>query len=104
MKHKKSVNGAVFSRDESRILTWSDDGTARLWEVGADYDFPPEHLPLLVEVATGTTMDDSGNVSVISKDQWEERKQKYIKIAEKHMKTCKYKEHNLYVKQKQAWE
>ena len=27
-------DGAVFNRDESRILTWSGDGTARLWAVG----------------------------------------------------------------------
>jgi WD40 repeat protein len=26
------VYGALFSHDESRILTWSDDGTARLWD------------------------------------------------------------------------
>jgi hypothetical protein len=26
--------GAVFNRDESRILTWSSDGAARLWAVG----------------------------------------------------------------------
>ena len=25
---------AVFNRDESQILTWSRDGTARLWTVG----------------------------------------------------------------------
>ena len=24
--------GAVFNRDESRILTWSEDNTARLWD------------------------------------------------------------------------
>ena len=28
------ARGAVFNRDESRILTWSEDGTARLWAVG----------------------------------------------------------------------
>ncbi len=31
--HDDSVYGAQFSRDESRVLTWSDDGTARLWDV-----------------------------------------------------------------------
>jgi hypothetical protein len=30
--HQSAVNGARFSRDESRILTWSADGTARLWD------------------------------------------------------------------------
>jgi WD40 repeat protein len=28
------IYGAVFSRDGSRILTWSDDWTVRLWAVG----------------------------------------------------------------------
>ncbi len=32
--HGGGVLGAVFNRDESRILTWSEDGTARLWVVG----------------------------------------------------------------------
>ena len=31
--HGGDVDGAVFNRDESRILTWSRDGTARLWAV-----------------------------------------------------------------------
>ncbi|MDM8523359.1 hypothetical protein QUF80_08305, partial [Desulfococcaceae bacterium HSG8] len=103
MKHEGSVWGAVFSKDESRILTWSSDGTARVWDIGADYDFPPEHLPLLVEVATGTAMDDAGNISVLSKDEWEARKEKYIEIAENHLKTCKYPKANMYVRQKRAW-
>ena len=30
--HQGPVDGAQFSRDESRILTWSDDNTARLWD------------------------------------------------------------------------
>ena len=29
--HDGDVFGASFSKDESRILTWSEDGTARLW-------------------------------------------------------------------------
>ena len=30
-EHKGPVSGAVFSQDERRILTWSRDGTARVW-------------------------------------------------------------------------
>ncbi len=104
MKHDNYVSGAVFSRDESLILTWSDDSTARLWDIGADYDFPKEYLPLLVQVATGTKMDDNGNVDALSKDEWEKKKQEYIKVAEEHLKTCKYKKYNLYLtRQKQYW-
>ena len=32
LQHEDSVLGAVFNRDESRILTWSADKTARLWD------------------------------------------------------------------------
>ncbi len=32
-KHDDDVLGAQFSRDESRVLTWSLDKTARLWDV-----------------------------------------------------------------------
>ena len=32
MQHEGSVNGALFSRDESRILSWSEDKTLRLWD------------------------------------------------------------------------
>ncbi|MCI5163645.1 MAG: hypothetical protein D3917_16845, partial [Candidatus Electrothrix sp. AX5] len=31
MAHKEEVRGAMFNKDETRILTWSLDGTARLW-------------------------------------------------------------------------
>ena len=33
LAHDGPVRGYAFSRDESRVLTWSDDKTARLWDV-----------------------------------------------------------------------
>jgi len=148
MKHEHNVRSAIFFKDGSLILTFSSDGTARLWDAetgeamgepikhvkeemegiallkdnsrilmvsspdivqlwnidDADYDFPKEHLSLLVEVSTGTTMDDSGNVSVLNKEEWETKKQEYIKISEDHLKTCKYKSANIYLnRQKPFW-
>ena len=32
MKHESNVNGAIFSPDGSRILTWSDRGREKLWD------------------------------------------------------------------------
>ena len=32
LRHEGAVWGAAFNRDESRILTWSEDNTARLWD------------------------------------------------------------------------
>jgi len=32
MKHNSSVDGAVLTKDETRILSWSGDHTVRLWD------------------------------------------------------------------------
>jgi WD40 repeat protein len=32
MRHEDAVNGAVLTKDEGRILSWSDDKTLRLWD------------------------------------------------------------------------
>lgn len=68
----------------------------RLWNIGIDYDFPREYLPLLVEVRTGTRMDEYGNIFVLSGEEWEAKRKEYVRIAENHLKTCKYKDANLY--------
>nr|VFK32167.1 MAG: hypothetical protein BECKMB1821G_GA0114241_11046 [Candidatus Kentron sp. MB]VFK34602.1 MAG: hypothetical protein BECKMB1821I_GA0114274_107714 [Candidatus Kentron sp. MB] len=92
------VNGVEFSPDESRILTWSPDGTASLWDLSVDYDFPVAHIPLQVEVMTGTTMNDYGAVSALSTEEWKKKKTKYERIARDHAAQCRYKKANLYLK------
>jgi hypothetical protein len=32
LEHQRRVSGALFSADGTRVLSWSDDGTARLWD------------------------------------------------------------------------
>jgi hypothetical protein len=49
-------------------------------------------------------MDDAGNITVLTPDQWQQRKRAYIAIAERHLPTCKHRNANLYVKQKPVWE
>ena len=39
--HHGPVYGAVFSVDQDRILTWSEDGTARLWEAATGVQIGP---------------------------------------------------------------
>lgn len=58
----------------------------------------------MVEVVTGTVMDDLGNVTALNPEAWQERKEKYIEIAGKHLKTCRYKDANIYMRQKRFWE
>jgi hypothetical protein len=39
--HQGEVRGAAFSKDESLILTWSDDRTARVWDVRSGQQIGP---------------------------------------------------------------
>jgi WD40 repeat protein len=95
--------GATFTQDERRILSWGDDGTVRLWDIQGDFDFPRDHIRLLVEVVTGTVMNDVGNVSALHPEEWTKRKKQYQKVAEQHLITCQYRNANLYLRQKRLW-
>ena len=37
----RPCRGAAFNRDETRILTWCDDGTARLWDAATGQEIVP---------------------------------------------------------------
>ncbi len=45
LSHGGPVNGALFDRDERRILSWSQDGALRLWDAatGAPIGAPMKH-------------------------------------------------------------
>ncbi len=97
------TDNLTFSPEGSHVLDWSGN-SVRLLDISADYDFPAEHLPLLVEIATGTTIDDLGNVTALGSDEWPKRKAEYIAVAERHLKTCHFRNANFYMRQKQLWE
>jgi WD40 repeat protein len=98
MKHEGYVKGAAYISENNRILTWSDDGTARFWDCGSDLDFPADKLVLQVEVLTGTTMDDFGNITALDYESWKNKREQYLRVAEQHARSCRYKEHNLYLR------
>ena len=103
LKQDKGILGAAFSKDERGILTWDEAGTARLWHVEADYDFPVEHIPLLLEVLTGTTMDDFGNIRALDGTVWNHKRKYYIQVAEDHLRKCQFVTANLFETQKKLW-
>jgi len=41
MQHSGSVDGALLTRDETRILSWSEDSTMRLWDVATGRQIGP---------------------------------------------------------------
>jgi hypothetical protein len=76
-----------------------------MWSIEGDEDFPKEHLSLMVKVATGNSMDDYGNIIILNKNEWEQYKADYVRVAEEHIKTCTHKNANFYLKyQKPNWD
>jgi WD40 repeat protein len=73
------VGGAMFCRRECAILAWGGPYSgpfAELWSIEADYELSSERLTLEVELHSGTTMDEHGNVRFLNREEWLERKQR----------------------------
>ncbi|HKH49977.1 MAG TPA: hypothetical protein VKM72_35430 [Thermoanaerobaculia bacterium] len=102
MRSESSLIRASFSPDKAEVVTESLDSTVQSWDIGADYDFPRKDWPLLIEVATGATVEN-GMERPLSPKEWKDKKADYIKVAAEHVRTCKYQNANLYLKQKQFW-
>src|SRR5262249_23761922 len=41
MRHEGSVTGALLSKDERRILSWSSDNTLRIWDAATGQQIGP---------------------------------------------------------------
>ena len=59
MKHDDLVNGAVLTKDETRILSWSDDHTLRLWDVATGQQIGPAMKHDLVVTGAVLTKDET---------------------------------------------
>ena len=91
LQHQSSVRGAQFRRDESRILTWSYDNTARLWDLNADLDFPAEYLQLWLQAVTATEYDFvTRQIKTMEPARWNAVRQHYEQIATEHARVCQY--------------
>ncbi|CAN0548567.1 unnamed protein product, partial [Laminaria digitata] len=83
-----------------RILSWSNDGTARLWHVIGDLDFSKEHYILQAETVTGYSFDPlTLALSQLSSEDYREKRAAYLEIAKAHAQVCKYPSQNLYIRQ-----
>ena len=80
LKHNNIVNGAKFSKDENEILSWSDDGVVKTYKLYRDRKLKKEYYPLEAEVESGATLTKSGEVRVLSKKEWEEKRRKLERV------------------------
>jgi len=67
------------------IIFWDENGTVIYYPLYQDRKLPNRYYPLEVEVESGTYLDpNTGEVKVLSKEQWEAKKAQYDKIIKKY--------------------
>ncbi|MFQ5630130.1 MAG: TIR domain-containing protein, partial [bacterium] len=82
-----------------RILSWSYDGSVRLWDVPGDLDCPKEIYPLQVQTLTGTSFDlNTRQVNVLTIDEWQHIRGQYLEAAKAHAAECEYPRQNVYLR------
>lgn len=86
---RRGIHGAAFFGGGDQIGAWGEDALI-LWKLRADYDFPPEFFPLLVQAATGTILDQDGSIRFLTRDEWLIRRTEYLRVAEEHLASCAF--------------
>jgi hypothetical protein len=74
------VTSARFNRDETRVLTASEEGTARQWDIALDESIPVEDRVLEFEVRSATTLGADGQVRVLRVAEWEKRQAELLNV------------------------
>lgn len=97
MAHEGMIIGVEVNDDEQRILTWSKDGTARIWDIKTDFDFPHEYLELRLQIKTRRKISDMGDIEDLTDSEWQVQWQEYESIARAHLKKCRYPLANWYL-------
>jgi len=85
IQHDSNVIGATFIKDEKNIISWDNKGIMKFTPLYRDRKLPNQYYPLEVEVESGTYLEpNTREVKVLSKEQWESKKAKYVEIIKKH--------------------
>lgn len=69
--HEGSVNSADFSPDGQRIITGSEDKTARIWTIlPPSAGAPPDWIPDFFLYMAQRRLNSEGEVKVIAPNEW----------------------------------
>jgi hypothetical protein len=74
-RHRELVWAVSCSPKEKKVVTGSEDKTARLWQIPEPAVGDPERITLWVQVITGLELDDNGAVHRLDADTWKQRRQ-----------------------------
>ncbi|MFN0125574.1 MAG: protein kinase domain-containing protein [Verrucomicrobiales bacterium] len=68
--HAGRINAAEFSSDGTRVVTASDDQTARVWELLGTLEPPPPWFPNLLRIVASGTLNADGEIEALPAAEW----------------------------------
>ena len=77
LKYHFRIDEAKFIKDEKEIISYNKYGEGKTYKLYRDIKLKKEFYPLEAEVESGCTLTKSGEVRVLSKEEWEEKKRRY---------------------------
>ena len=104
--HSAIFYNAAFNNNNEKIITWSQDSTARLWQKiektnsnSADLDYPADLFKLQTQVFTSVEMDpETKELKYLPVNKWINLFEEWSMRSEKHFRNCKYSEYNYWNK------
>ena len=73
-EHDEAVRGALFTRDESRFLSWSGDrgsGAVKLWDAALkNIDLTPAQRIVELEVRSAAWLSPAGLLTSLESAEW----------------------------------
>lgn len=83
--HGGRINAAEFSPDGTRVISVSDDRTARVWELLGTREPPPPWFPKLFRVTVSGTLNADGVIEELSAAEWARLREEVRRCAASDM-------------------
>jgi eukaryotic-like serine/threonine-protein kinase len=81
LRHRETVADLAFSPDGHCLITGSSDHTARIWVLPHALESSPQRLAVWVQTLSGMELTSNGAISVLSREDWEKRRQQLEKLG-----------------------
>ena len=83
------IEGAILNNDNSMVLTWASDSTARIWKYNYDtsiFRLPPNLMKMKAQIETGVELSLTDNsIKILYPLEYLKRKKEYLKLYQEYL-------------------